>query len=269
MTALAERETDLPASPFDTLAADYDDSFTSTWTGRAMRQAVWRRIDDRFRAGDTVLDVGCGTGEDAVHLATRGISVVAIDSSDEMVRAARSKTGRCGIAPLVTCERLDICNRAAINAMGAPFDGLLSNFGALNCVPDLDATAADLAALVRPGATLMVCVMGPFVPWEWGWFLAHGDARKAIRRLRPGGANWRGARIRYPSVRTVRAAFSPHCAIRRVWALGAIMPPPFAESWATRHPRFAAKLEKLERRLESVSLLPGLADHFVVEMERR
>ena len=57
------------------------------------------------------------------------------------------------------------------------FDGVLSNFGGLTCVEDLPGVARGLAAALRPGARARLCLMGPAVPWAWGWYLAHGEPR--------------------------------------------------------------------------------------------
>ena len=95
-------------------------------------------------AGSLVLDVGCGTGEDALFLAEQGRRVHGIDVSEVMLRRLpREGRGR-GIGP----DRLATERRAAedLAALGADrFDAAYSDFGALNC--------ADLAAVgTRPGA---------------------------------------------------------------------------------------------------------------------
>jgi SAM-dependent methyltransferase len=254
------------ATPFDALAARYDRAFTDTTVGRWMRSAVWRRSDALFAPGSHVLEINCGTGEDAVHLAGRGVRVTATDAAPAMVAEAQAKVTRAGVAGLVDVQPLPI---ESIDARLGPFDGLLSNFGGLNCVTDLPAAMAGLAAVLRRGAPALVCLMGPCVPWEWAWFLGHGDTRKAFRRLRPGGARWRGLTIRYPTVAAVRKACAPAFRITRVAALGAVMPPPFAETWAVEHPRLAGCCRDVERRLETCWPLPWLADHVIVELERR
>jgi len=256
-----------PANVFNGMAADYDRSFTAGPLGRRMRAAVWRRADAAFRPGERVLELNCGTGEDAVYLAQRGVRVLATDISPRMLAKTRAKVASAGFADLVDTDQLAIEDLKHCRAGG--FDGVLSNFGGLNCVEDLPGVASALAGKLRPGARALLCLMGPAVPWEWGWFLSRGEPRKAVRRLQPGGASWQGLTIRYPSISEVRRAFAPHFAQRRVSAIGALVPPSFANDWAARHPRLLAMLDRWERRLEIVPPLPWLADHYLIELERR
>jgi hypothetical protein len=149
-----------------------------------------------------------------------------------------------------------------------PFDGALSNFGGLNCVGDLDAVVDGLAACVRRGGTVLLCVMGPVVPWEWAWYLLHGRPRTAFRRLAR-VTMWRGMQVRYPSIRAMRRRLAPSFEVGRVWALGALIPPSYAEPWARRHPRMLASLARIERRIERWPGVAQLADHYVLEVTRR
>jgi len=257
--------------PFDAMAADYDRSFTESAIGQSMRAAVWRRLDAVFRPGDRVLELNCGTGEDAVYLGRRGVHVLATDISTAMLDVTRAKLARAGLADLVDVQQVDI-NELGVNLQSAicnlQFDGVLSNFGGLNCVGDLGAVARGLAACMRPGGRALLCVMGPLVPWEWAWYLGRGQPRKAFRRLRRGGTPWRGLIIRYPSLGALRRAFAPYFAQRRVAAIGALLPPSYAERWAARHARLLGALGRWERRIETLPPLPWLADHYLIELER-
>ena len=254
------------ATPFDDLAADYDHSFTAGAVGRRLRAAVWRRLDVTFQPGERILELNCGTGEDAVHLARRGVHVLATDSSARMLDTTRAKVERAGQAGIVEVAPLAIEDLPAAEL--GTFHGVLSNFGGLNCVDDLSGVAQGLAAILRPGGRALLCIMGPVVPWEWGWYLVHGRPRKALRRLWRGGDHWRGLTIRYPSIRAVRRAFAPHFTQRRVSAIGALLPPTYADAWAARHPRLLAALDHWERRAEAVPPLPWMADHYLIELER-
>jgi SAM-dependent methyltransferase len=264
------------ASPFDTLAADYDRSFTHSRIGAQMRQAVLSRLKVCFQPDDHILELNCGTGEDALYLAQNGVQVLATDASAAMAQQAQLKVEQAGFAERVTVRPLAIeeivglaqSPQAASALPGLPFDGALSNFGGLNCVEDLAAVGVGLASCLRPGAIAIVNLMGPVCLWEWGWYLRKGQPGKAFRRLRRNGVAWHGLTIRYPSIRAARCAFAPHFRLRRVAAIGALLPPTYAEAWAERHPRLLAHLDAWERRLETRWPLPLLADHYLLEFER-
>lgn len=254
------------AAPFDSLASVYDRSFSDSGIGRHMRTATWRRMDAVFQPGQRVLELNCGTGEDALHLARRGVQVVATDQSEEMLNVARAKMRRAGLTGRATFERLAIEELSDLQS--GDFDGVLSNFGGMNCVEDVPAVADRLSSILRPGARALLCVMGPVVPWEWGWFLAGGQPRKAFRRLRRGGVRWRGLTVRYPSIRAIRQAFAPHFVQRRVSALGVLLPPTYVDAPWARHPTLLRALARFERRIETFRPLPWLADHYLIELER-
>jgi hypothetical protein len=121
--------------------------------------------------------------------------------------------------------------------------------------------------MLRPGAVAILCIMGPKVPWEWLWFLAHGQPGAAFRRLRR-SREWSGIAVRYPSITTAVRAFAPDFRLLRVSAIGALLPPPYTEGVLGRHPRLLGALGRIERRWENRWPLPQLADHYLLELER-
>src|SRR5450755_3636512 len=76
------------AAPFDAIAERYDETFTKSKIGRAQRASVWKELERVFQPGDRVLEIGCGTGVDACFLAGLGVTVVATDSSPQMIAVA-------------------------------------------------------------------------------------------------------------------------------------------------------------------------------------
>ncbi len=151
--------------------------------------------------------------------------MLATDGAPGMVAAARRKVEAAGLRDLVEVRQLAFDELPRLGgqgpaplAGGPPFDGAFSSFGGFNCIADPRGPARDLATLLRPGARVLLCVMGPLVPWEWGWFLLRGQPGKALRRLRPGGAAWRGMVIRYPSIGAMRVPGAAHRRDRRLAA---------------------------------------------------
>ena len=252
----------MQASPFDELAAEYDRSFTRSACGAALRSMVWERLPTVFGTSRRILDIGCGTGEDAVHLARCGHSVVATDASEEMIRIARLKALAAGCADSIEFHVMPI---EALHTLprAERFDGAFSNFGAINCVADVPRLARSLALRMSPGAPLMFIVMGRYVPWEWAWYLAHGDRQRAFRRLHRGGATWRGLTIHYPTPAELAQALAPMFETRRRTALGFVLPPSYASHWLDSRPRWLGALSTVERLFQRVAA--GLADHYILE----
>jgi len=89
-------------APFDAVAERYDAEFSRTLLGGWLRERVWAELETAFptHAGARVLELGCGTGEDAIRLAQRGISVFATDVSAGMLRAAAAKAAALDAAAL-------------------------------------------------------------------------------------------------------------------------------------------------------------------------
>lgn len=255
------------APAFDDLATAYDVVFTASSLGRSLRALTWERLDAALSGCRHVLEVGCGTGEDAVHLALRGVDVLATDPSPSMLRVAAEKAAQAGVTRRIEfrCTPLE---RLGTELAGRRFDGVWSNFGAVNCVPRLEAAVAGLAALLEPGAPLAWVVMGRHVPWEWLWFLARGNARKAFRRERHGGAVWRGMRIVYPTPAELSRTLAPHFTRTRCVPLGFVLPPSYAAGWLQARPRLLAALTYAERAAQHCKPLAALSDHYIFEARR-
>jgi hypothetical protein len=156
---------------------------------------------------------------------------------------------------------------------GEAFDGAFSNFGALNCVEDLPQLARNLAALLKPGATALLCWMGPCCLWEVIWYLGRGDPRKAFRRFRRGGVTARLAqgtsiRVHYPSVRSLARTFSPEFQLKSIRGIGVSVPPSYLEPWANRFPHLFGLSVRADLVLGRCFGFRSLADHVLLEFRR-
>ena len=191
------------SSPFDQIAWRYGALWSDAPEGRSQREEVWREIDPLFHPGDRILDLGCGTGDDALHLMARGVEVRGIDSAPGMVERARARGADAHCLPIEGLAGLE-----------PRFHGALSNFGVLNCVTDLRGVAGELARLIEPGGYFALCVMGRFSWRETARFLLRFDVRRAVRRW-TGRATWRGMEIRYWSARELLTAFAPYFQMER------------------------------------------------------
>jgi SAM-dependent methyltransferase len=163
------------------------------------------------------LDIGCGTGEDALHFGRLGADVVATDASPAMVRIANGRG--------VNARVLRIEN---IGDLGGTYNLVLSNFGALNCIGDLRTLRGPLAGLVRAQGYLALCLMSRFCLWESWHYAVRGQFRKASRRWRGESTASGGLRVFYPSAREVQNALIPGVTLVADVGIGISIPPSFA-----------------------------------------
>jgi SAM-dependent methyltransferase len=252
---------------FDDVAAAYDATFTDTALGRTLRDLVWLRLDESFAACNRVLDLGCGTGEDALRLARRGKRVVGIDASPRMVHVASQKARAAGYGAQMDFHCVAMENLGTVLDSEA-FDGVLSNFGAVNCVRDLPALIANIAARLSPAGRVLWVVMGRYVPWEWFWYGLRGEPGKAWRRLARCGADWRGLTVCYPTPAEMSQLLSAWFVVSRVSPLGFALPPSYAGDWLQRSPRVLRLLRRVEAALQDCSALAALSDHYIIEALR-
>ena len=245
------------ANVFDRMAARYDACWTNSAIGRAQRDLVWRDMDPLFRPGQRILDIGCGTGEDAAHFAARGVTVCATDASVAMVQLAQARGGF--MAEVRTAEDLA--------QIGGAFDGAISNFGALNCVNDLPTVARPLAALVRPGGSVAICILGRFCAWETLYYGVRCQFAKAFRRLVGHALACPPSAIMvyYPTAAEIRAAFAPHFELHRWTGIGLLVPPSYVNLPAALVGVFAA----CDRFLARLPLLRAMADHRLFLLVRK
>jgi len=277
-------------SPFDALAPVYDVLFTDSQIGRAQRQTVWSSLQRVFKPGERILEINCGTGVDAVFLARMGVRVLALDSSAGMVAATQRRIERESAEKLVSTRQMAIEELGELQSP-FPFDGVLSNFGGLNCVSDLQQLGRNLARLLRPGGRAVLCVMGRWCIWEALYYLGRLDFEKALRRTKRGGAlvefqNSRSPnlrterpsagltyessqlRIHYPTVSRLSRSLAPHFIRRFCVAVGLVVPPSYLEPWISRHPEFLKMALRIDACMGHWPGLRNLGDHYLVEMER-
>ena len=197
----------------------------------------------RFRPGQRIVDLGCGPGTDARLLQILGCTVHGVDLSPGMVQVARDR----GVDAEV----------ASLDTFAGSFDGALSNFGALNCLPSLRPLGDRLRDALPVGAWLVLIVIGAWCPAEDVALVARG---RRPRRGRP--VTVEGLPV---FMRTLRPAqvvdeLGPGFRLARGEALGALMPPPDLGGGLA----FAG----IDAALGALPILRNLGDHTLIELRR-
>jgi ubiquinone/menaquinone biosynthesis C-methylase UbiE len=251
---------------FDSVAAEYDGLSGNNALVQRMRRRLWDTAQRTFPPGSRLLDLGCGTGLDAIHLAHCGYQILAIDAAPRMVARTRARAVEEGVQQAVMAEVLDMHHLSHLAP--ASFDGIYSDLGAINCVLDLPAVARSCAALLKPQGRLIASVMGRWCPWEIAYYMTHGQPRRAfVRRARgavPVGLSGHAVWTHYWTPQEWYAAFSAGFALTHYRALGLLAPPPYLIGVQRRFPTFVAALARLDDRLGALPGARNLGDHFLM-----
>ena len=275
--AVAAEETALPhlretRDAFDSVAADYDGPRGNNELIQDMRVEMWAWLAKTFSPGGRLLDLGCGTGLDAVHLAKLGYRVTAADWSPMMVRRTADRAAAEQVGEQVSAVNVGAHELNHMHDVAA-FDGIYSNLGPLNCVPDLADVGRECARLLKPGGALVFTVIGRYCPWEVAHYVRQRRwARAKVRFARavvPVGMNNHTIWTRYYSPREFYKRFEALFSLQRIRGLCVFAPPPYITSVRQKCPRLYRRLWALDRMLAGLPVIRKMGDHFLIVMKKR
>ncbi len=114
-------------------------------------------IENGSLKGTRALDLGCGTGTNAIYLAQNGFQVVGVDFSPRAIATARDKAKHEGVS-----ADFHVGDVTRLDFLQEPFDFVL-DIGCFHSVAAerRQAYAAEMARLARPGSLFMLYAFSP------------------------------------------------------------------------------------------------------------
>src|SRR6266567_364886 len=127
-------------------------------------QGAFVRLEAEGQIRSPVLDVGCGTGENALYLAARGHEVVGVDLVERAIAKASAKAEERGLA-----VRFEIADALALEGLGRSFATAIDS-GVFHVFDDVERAryVASLARAVAPGGRYFMLVFSHLEPTDWG-----------------------------------------------------------------------------------------------------
>ena len=108
-----------------------------------------------IKAGDKVLDVACGTGNQSVPVARSGADVTGIDIAPNLIDQAKANAEKAGLK-----IKFEVGDAENLPYEEASFDAVITMFGAM-FAPRPEIIASELTRVTRPGG---VIAMGNWTP---------------------------------------------------------------------------------------------------------
>ena len=165
----------------------FDEAYRGTpnWEiGRA--QPVFAALEEAGEIAGDVLDVGCGTGENALFLAEHGHEVWGVDSVSRAIEIAREKAQERDLPVTFLVH-----DALALENLGRTFDTVIDS-GLFHALSDPERTrfVRSLAAALRPGGTYLMLALSDLEPGD------NGPRRVTQQEIRAAfGDGWRINRI--------------------------------------------------------------------------
>lgn len=258
-------------SDFDIAARNYDAAFTHSVIGKAQRKSVHAVLYELLRQNPNakILEINCGTGEDAQWLARQNFSVIATDISEAMIVVAKSKS----------IVNNPVFSVADINDLpnlfrGEKFDLIFSNFGGLNCLPAISFGQffKNASGLLSENGQLALVIMPKDTKWEQLYFLAKADFKNMFRRKKGNAvANVDGQNVMtyYYNPRETAAFANPYFSLGLLKPVGFFVPPSYLESFFSGKPKLVSLLQAFENAVRNWRWLSRHSDHYFIHFLKR
>lgn len=262
---------------FDHIATDYDEHFTYSIIGKAQRQLVLQYLKPMLlqQKNIRVLELNCGTGEDAKWMAQNGATVVATDISASMIQQAEAKIEAAGLSQKVVCKQLDINNMLHVVGI-EKFDLIFSNFGGLNCIAPqklAELLQHQLPALLNKNGSMVFVMMPKFCLWETVYHTLIFKWKNVFRRLTNNAVTasvGNGATVEtwYYNPSWLKQYLSTNSRVQKIIPVGFFVPPSYLNHFVSKRPKLFALLNKLESKVSNYSFLAAASDHYLIHLKK-
>ncbi|GAB2176172.1 class I SAM-dependent methyltransferase [Dongia sp. agr-C8] len=175
---------------YEQSAHDWDSTFSAQALNRYHVAACWRVFQALFgpeRRGDTLVELGVGTGLFTDRLAARFERLIAVDYSEQMLQALREKMAQGGISNVET-----LCSKAEqLEAIPDADADAVVCFGLLENIQDFTPLFREIARILKPGGLFAGVASNASCPWyalrqklsgdKWYWKDVHLCTAQELR----------------------------------------------------------------------------------------
>ena len=262
------------SASFDHIATSYDASFTRTAIGMLQRKIVWQYIERIIPElpGIEILELNCGTGEDAVLFSKKGFNVLATDISMEMLRVTEKKVAQASMQHHVHVRPLNLMEFDE-TLFSKKFDLIFSNFGGLNCVPPsaIKSLLGKIPTMLNPGGRFIAVIMPKHCLWESMYFILKFKLANAFRRWtsKVVSAHIEGHQVDTWYYNPAQIKKWQGQAFTKIVCrpVGLALPPAYLDNYFVPRNKLLMRLYALEKKLHSFACLSKFADHFIIDLK--
>jgi ubiquinone/menaquinone biosynthesis C-methylase UbiE len=255
---------------FDNQSVVFDSLYKGNDIIEYKRQRVRQHIVNYLQNESNILELNCGTGEDALFFASLGHRVHATDISEGMLSILSQKMERNNEKLSISFEKCSYNNLVELTNKG-PYDFIFSNFGGLNCTGQLQEVLKMVDSLLKPGGTVCLVIISKFCFWET-LLLLRGKFKTAFRRFF--ASKGRKAHIEgvyfncwYYSPSFIQKNLKGYKLID-LEGLCTIVPPSYIDGFNLKYPRLFNYLKKKEDTYKRSWPWRVTGDYFIISLQK-
>jgi len=273
MNVLSNHSNELKASEaFTKQSKIFDQLYKEDSIIQYKRQRVREHILQYARTKDFMLELNCGTGEDAVFFARHGCKVHATDISEGMLNELKKKVDHGFLNDSVSVEQISFTDLGHLQ-VDQQFDYVYSNFGGLNCTDQVGKILLSLNEVVKPGGVVTLVIISKFCLWEI-ILLFKGKFKTAFRRFFSGRgrkAHVEGSFFKcwYYSPSFIKKHLEPEFEFLSLEGLCTIVPPSYIENFAVKYPKVFGFLARQENKLKAQWPWNRIGDYFIISFRKK
>jgi len=259
------------AEAFTRQSGVFDELYGNDLIIQYKRDRVRQHILQYARPGSSMLELNCGSGEDALFFARHGFDVHATDISPGMIDVLKEKIFASGLSKKIRFEQCSFTSLDQMQARG-PFDLIYSNFGGLNCTGELSKVLRSMDGLLKPGGVVTLVIISPFCLWET-FLLFKGRFRTAFRRFfkkngAPAYVEGMPFKCWYYSSSYVRKHMGETFSMLSLEGLCSLVPPSYIEGFGEKYPRAFSFLRYWENNLKKSWPWKKTGDYFIISFKK-
>lgn len=252
---------------FSSASSVYDKKILSNFINVNIREMELAALLEFSRDRDRILEVGCGTGEEASRfIRSTQKHLTCIDAAMGMVEYSAEKMRIAGISDMFSARKLPAYRVGELNMI---FDLVYSLNGALNTEPHLDLFVRSMEKILPEGGIIIISLRNRLCLGEFLLYSVlgrHEPLRRRRARTTPVQVVGNTIESFYYSPVEISRFFS-NFVLRRKIGLGILVPPYLADRFKSNLLRRV--ITATERLISRIPILSSLGDEVLYVFEKR
>ncbi len=259
---------------FNSAADDYDYTISHNFINTWIRKRSIRELLDVATREDVLLEIGCGTGAEAVEICKHVKGIVATDVSERMLEIFSKKVHARRLSGKISVTRARASEIGKVRRLlpkGSVRIAYSFN-GALNCEPQIHEVPIELASIIQPNGYFLCSVRNTLCVSE---MIAHAVSlqfdKLDPRKKQPLMVSVGGLNIPayYYSPWTFQGLFQQYFRLEKTIGLPSILPPAYLNEYYLKLRRATSVLERIDQAISRFTPFNKFGDQTLFVFRRR